>query len=82
MQIRRGSLRAYNPGIMQLTSLRLSLALAAGALMVVAPSAQQVTTEQIRGISTFARLETTIACGGATKAEAIPELKKMVQVGH
>jgi len=68
---------AYNPRIMQLTSLRPSVALSAGALMVVAVSAQHVTKEQVPGISTFARLETTIACGGATKAEAIPELKKM-----
>ena len=38
---------------------------------------QGVVTEQIAGISTFARLDTTIACGGATSVEAIPELKKM-----
>jgi uncharacterized protein (TIGR01244 family) len=52
-------------------------ALAAIALIVAVPSAQQVTKKEIAGISTFAQLETTIACGGATKAEAIPELKKM-----
>ena len=51
--------------------------LAAGTLMVIAVSAQQVTRKEIAGISTFAQLETTIACGGATKAEAVPELKKM-----
>ena len=45
--------------------------------MVVSVAAQRVTKEQVAGISTFARLDTTIACGGATKAEAIPELKKM-----
>lgn len=39
--------------------------------------AQGVVKQQIAGISTFARLDTTIACGGATKVEAIPELKKM-----
>ena len=39
--------------------------------------AQRVTKEQVAGISTFARLDTTIACGGATTVEAIPELKKM-----
>ena len=39
--------------------------------------AQSVVKEEVAGISTFARLDTTIACGGATKVEAIPELKKM-----
>ncbi len=28
-------------------------------------------------MTNFARLETTVACGGATKPEAVPELKKM-----
>jgi uncharacterized protein (TIGR01244 family) len=50
---------------------------AAVALTVVAVAAQRVTKEQVPGISTFARLDTTIACGGATSAAAIPELKKM-----
>jgi uncharacterized protein (TIGR01244 family) len=40
-------------------------------------SAQQVTKETVPGVQNFARLETTVACAGATKAEAIPELKKM-----
>ena len=40
-------------------------------------AAQGVTKETVAGISTFARLDTTIACGGATSVEAIPELKKM-----
>ncbi len=51
----------------------LSLALSAPALA----QADKVTRETIPGISTFARLETTVACGGATKAEAVPALKKM-----
>ena len=57
--------------------LRPFVAVAAGALTVAAVSAQQVTKKDIAGISTFAQLETTIACGGATKAEAVPELKRM-----
>jgi uncharacterized protein (TIGR01244 family) len=40
-------------------------------------AAQQVTKEPVAGIVNFARLETTVACGGATKPEAVPELKKM-----
>ena len=51
------------------------VALLMGALAVV--SAQQVTKKDVAGISTFAQVGTTIACGGATKVEAIPELKAM-----
>ncbi|HMF93851.1 MAG TPA: sulfur transferase domain-containing protein [Vicinamibacterales bacterium] len=48
------------------------------ALMAVAPAlAQQVTKENVPGVTNFARLETTVACGGATTAAAVPELKKM-----
>ncbi len=47
------------------------------AFAVVAVSAQQVTKKDIAGISTFAQIETTIACGGSTKPEAIQEIKKM-----
>jgi protein tyrosine phosphatase (PTP) superfamily phosphohydrolase (DUF442 family) len=39
--------------------------------------AQQVTKQSVTGVMNFARLETTVACGGATKPEAVPELKKM-----
>jgi uncharacterized protein (TIGR01244 family) len=52
-------------------------AIAACALTIVAVTAQGVTKETVAGISTFARLDTTIACGGATSVEAVPELKKM-----
>ena len=38
---------------------------------------QQVTKKEIPGISTFAQVETTIACGGATRPEAIREIAKM-----
>ena len=39
--------------------------------------AQKVTKETVAGVTNFVRLETTVACAGATKAEAVPELKKM-----
>lgn len=39
--------------------------------------AQQVSKPALAGVTNFARLETTIACGGATAPEAMPELKKM-----
>src|SRR6476659_2884872 len=42
-----------------------------------AASAQQVTKPAVPGASNFAKLETTVACGGATTPEAVPELKKM-----
>jgi uncharacterized protein (TIGR01244 family) len=49
------------------------------ASIVTAPAiAQQVTRDQVPGINNLARLETTIACAGAIKADvAIPEIKKM-----
>jgi uncharacterized protein (TIGR01244 family) len=53
------------------------LVVLACAFMVTAVSAQQVTKKEIPGISTFAQVETTIACGGATKPEAIREVAKM-----
>jgi uncharacterized protein (TIGR01244 family) len=39
--------------------------------------AQQVSKEPVAGIRNLARLETTVACAGATSAEAVPEIKKM-----
>src|SRR5207253_9420630 len=39
--------------------------------------AQQVTKPSVPGVTNFARLETTVACGGATTAAAVPEIKKM-----
>ena len=57
--------------------LRVPAVLAVFCVAVVAVAAQGVKKEQIAGISTFARLDTTIACGGATSVDAIPELKKM-----
>ena len=55
-----------------------SMIVALGAALVAAPAiAQQVTKQDVPGITNFARVETTVACGGATKPEAVPELKKM-----
>jgi uncharacterized protein (TIGR01244 family) len=39
--------------------------------------AQQVTKENVPGIRNLSRLETTVACAGATEVEAIPAVKKM-----
>jgi protein tyrosine phosphatase (PTP) superfamily phosphohydrolase (DUF442 family) len=38
--------------------------------------AQEVTKENVEGITNFHRLETTVACTGAIKATAVPEIKK------
>jgi len=62
--------------------MRSQILIATGVLAVVglgAPQvgAQQVTKENVPGITNLVRLETTVACAGATKAEAIPEIKKM-----
>ena len=59
--------------------LRLSSAIvtAAAFMGVVVVSAQQVVRKDIPGISTFAQLETTIACGGSTRPEAIEAIGKM-----
>jgi uncharacterized protein (TIGR01244 family) len=62
---------------MKPTLIRASVLLIAGTLMAAAASAQQVTRKDIPGISTFAQVETTIACGGSTKPEAIQEIRKM-----
>ena len=40
-------------------------------------AAAQVTKQTVPGVTNFAKLETTVACGGATTSEAVPELKKM-----
>ena len=58
-------------------SKHLSLASLVVVLAVAPAGAQQVTKENVPGVTNFAKLETTVACGGATKAEAVPELKKM-----
>ena len=52
------------------------LALAA-LLMGTTASAQQVTKKDISGISTFAQVESTIACGGSTTPEAIRIINKL-----
>jgi uncharacterized protein (TIGR01244 family) len=59
-------------------STRFALLTTFAAIALAQPiSAQQVTKEAVSGITNFARLETTVACGGATTPQAVPELKKM-----
>ncbi len=50
---------------------------AVAALWAHSAFAQQVTRETVPGITNLARLETTVACAGATTADAVPAIKKM-----
>ena len=55
-----------------------AIALVAAMCVAVAPaSAQQVTAETLDGVTNLKRLETTVACSGAIKATAVPEIKKI-----
>jgi len=47
------------------------------ALATASLAAGQVTKKEIAGISTFAQVESTIACGGSTTPDAIREIKRM-----
>src|SRR5262245_12247065 len=57
---------------------RAALLTAAFATSVVFSASGQsnVTKESVPGITNFARVETTVACAGAVKAEAVPAIKK------
>jgi uncharacterized protein (TIGR01244 family) len=55
----------------------LTTVLLAIVLMGLQAMAQQVTKETVPGVTNFTRLETTVACAGATKVEAVPEIKKL-----
>jgi len=58
--------------------------LLAGSLIAVACvgalsvwGAQEVTKETVEGITNFSRIQTTVACAGAVKPDAIPKIKDM-----
>jgi uncharacterized protein (TIGR01244 family) len=51
--------------------------LAAAGVASIPARAQEVTKQDVQGVTNFKRLETTVACAGATKADAVPEIKKM-----
>jgi uncharacterized protein (TIGR01244 family) len=52
------------------------IAFAVLSAMTAAVQAQQVTKETVPGIVNFSRVETTIACAGATTPAAVAEIKK------
>ncbi|CAN5754972.1 hypothetical protein BH24ACI5_BH24ACI5_22290 [soil metagenome] len=49
----------------------------ASVCLIATVAAQEVTKPPVEGARNFARLGTTVACAGATAAEALPEIKKM-----
>jgi len=51
--------------------------LAVAWISAVPARAQDVTKATMPGVTNFARLETTVACSGAIKVEAVPEIKKL-----
>jgi uncharacterized protein (TIGR01244 family) len=51
--------------------------LVAGWIGTIPATAQEVTRDTVPGIRNLARLETTVACAGATSADAVPEIRKM-----
>ena len=58
--------------------LLIAVGLIASAWIAAAPArAQEVTSETVEDITNLHRLETTVACAGAIKADVVPEIKKM-----
>jgi uncharacterized protein (TIGR01244 family) len=57
--------------------LLLSLGFVLTLSMVAPAAAQQISKENVPGVTNFTRLETTVACGGAMKPQAVPQLKNM-----
>lgn len=55
----------------------IAVGLLSGACLAAWPArAQEVTKENVDGVTNFHRVETTVACAGAIKSDAVPEIKK------
>jgi len=55
----------------------IAVSLLSSACLAALPTrAQEVTKENVDGVTNFHRLETTVACAGAIKSDAVPEIKK------
>ena len=57
--------------------MRLVLSVLAAMAVAGAALAQQITEVKVAGVDNFKKLETTIACAGATTPQAVPEIKEM-----
>ena len=53
------------------------LTVAAVSLLAGSAAAQQISSPTVPGVRNFVKLESTIACGGATTPEGVAELKKL-----
>ena len=62
---------------MRKTLFILGVLLAVVCMSLLPARAQQVSKQDVEGVKNFKQLETTVACAGATKADAVPEIKKM-----
>jgi uncharacterized protein (TIGR01244 family) len=62
---------------MKLRTLIAPSLIAAAFIAAVTVHAQEVTKETVDGITNFSRVETTVACAGAIKVDAIPRIKDM-----
>jgi uncharacterized protein (TIGR01244 family) len=60
-----------------MTSESIAIALGASLCLAGALYAQEITKDVVPGVRNFARLQTTVACGGATSPEALPAIKQM-----
>lgn len=61
-------------------AIRLSVMFGVLAMALMQPEsgfAQSVTKPSVPGVTNFAKLETTVACAGATRPEAVPAIKEM-----
>jgi uncharacterized protein (TIGR01244 family) len=57
--------------------MRIFVAAAVATILVNSSSWAQVTRPAVAGVTNFAKLESTVACGGATAPAAVTELKKL-----
>jgi protein tyrosine phosphatase (PTP) superfamily phosphohydrolase (DUF442 family) len=55
----------------------LSGVLGLGSLLIAGPAGAQVIKETVPGITNYARVESTVACAGAVRPEAVPEIKRL-----
>ena len=55
----------------------MAVGMCAALWLALTPAQAQVTQENVEGIVNFHRLETTVACSGAVKPGALPNIKKM-----
>lgn len=54
-----------------------AIAATIGVTTIAASAQMQVTKETLPGVTNFSRVETTVACAGATTPEAVVEVKKL-----